>query len=413
MLFWCHSRRLIRVVPFVLLALGLNKAYGAAQYYGGDIGVSALSDDNYGLSTFAKNDVSGTSVQARGRVRWETELSELDLSGRLVDENLNEDDVDENDVLQVILQGNRRLERGRITSRAAVIQDTTLADDALSSGVTLVDVGRDRYSLALSGEYFFTETQGASVSAYGEAVRFEEYSPTLSEYDYTSLDARYLWAMHETLTAYISGVWSRIEYEDNVRLDLVLNGSFVPDRTNIESGSLGVNWTLADKWSLDASLGYRQTDYFGRYYFILFPATVYTLETEEEGDGRISNLSLQYQGERTLYTLSYYQEILPNTSGLLIDERRLEMVANTRLSENVRLNVRAYASEQRSEIDTDNRDNIDVAYGLMGFDWRFRKSLSVRGSYRYIYRRYITSSNDTESNRVTLGLYWTPTPFEW
>ena len=411
MLFWCHKGTL-RAFPIVLLVVSFNHALGAAQYTGVDIGVSALSDDNYGLSTYAKNDVSGSRVQARAKVRWETELSKLVLSGRIVDENLNVNDVDENDVLQLGIEGSHRLQHGNLMARASVIQDTTLADDALSAGVSLIDVGRDRYTVAVSAEQFFTETQGVSLSAYGESVRFKEYSPNLSEYDYSSLDARYIWAMRETITAYISGVLSRVEYEDDVRLDLALNGRLVPDRTNIESGSLGVSWMPADKWLVDASLGYRQTEYLGSYYFFIFP-WVYRLDSEEEGDGRTTNLTLQYQGEDTLYHIRFYQEITPNTSGSLIDEKRVEASMRTQLTEKMRLNIRTYVSEQRSEVYTDNRDNIDVVYGLLGMDWKLRKSISVRADYRYINRKFINSGNDTESNRVTIGLYWTPGQLQW
>ena len=388
-----------------------SAAAGGSQFdY--DVGLFGLSDDNYGLRAPQKNDVVGGQVQLRGDYHYKRPDSYVNVRGRVVEESLNTDNVDENDVILLVVKGGLKAERSDMSASVSAIQDTTLADDALSLGAGRIDVDRQRYRLSAAGQRYFSSTTGAGVNASTEQVRFDDVPAQLNEYDYSTLSSNIFWLSSATLKLYVDASYSLVDYRDNFRPELFRFQLFLPEKTEIKSGGVGADWLLSETWSLDAYLGYRQTEYQSAFYFT-DGFWVYKLDNAEEGNGLVTDLTVSYQGETNEYGLAYFRSVEPNSSGSLIDEKRITLSFDTELSEVTSLSLVVFASQQRSDLSRVSRDNIDVVYASINTQWNLAKNLRLSGSYRYLYRQYVFNEVDTDSNRIQIGLLWSPGLLQW
>ena len=98
---------------------------------------------------------------------------------------------------------------------------------------------------------------------------------------------------------------------------------------------------------------------------------------------------------------------------LLIDEKRITLSLDAEFSAVFSLTFDTFASQQRSDVNQISRDNIDVIYASLGTAWRVSKTLHLNGYYRYLYRKYVVNNVDTESNRIQVGVQWSPDILQW
>ncbi|HAG94223.1 MAG: hypothetical protein CMK83_15180 [Pseudomonadales bacterium] len=387
-------------------------AVAGSNQFDYDVGVFGLSDDNYGLRQPQKNDVLGGQIQLQGDYQYKGLAGHVGVRGRVVEESLNTENVDENDIILLALNAGRQSDISDLSASVSAIQDTTLADDALSQGGGRIDVDRKRYRASGTGQRYFSSTIGAGFNLTTEQVRFNEVPAQLNEYDYSTASSNAFWLSSAVMKIYGNFSFSVVDYRDNFRPELFRSQLLLPDKTEIKSGGVGFDWAMSENLKLDTYLGYRQTEYRSRLYFT-DGLWIYKLDNEQEGNGLVSNITLNYKGERADVGMAYFRSVEPNSSGSLIDEKRITLSLDAEFSAVFSLTFDTFASQQRSDVNQISRDNIDVIYASLGTAWRVSKTLHLNGYYRYLYRKYVVNNVDTESNRIQVGVQWSPDILQW
>ncbi|MDY6920897.1 MAG: hypothetical protein SV765_11890 [Pseudomonadota bacterium] len=376
------------------------------------IAAGLSADDNYGLRRAFRNDVVGALARVGVNYQRHTERSDWQIDALVQDEYLSQPLDEENDYAKLTIKGARKYRRLELSGNLSFIRDTTLTDEALTSGPTTVNVERDRAAADLSLDMGISERQFSRVTLYHQALRFDEFSRELTEYDYNTAVVQYFYSLTELHRMYLSAAMDRVDYQDFEPRSLVFNGQLFFDNTQSTSASLGLRGSVSERLTYDVSVGYRQTDYEGQYVIRTLFGDVF-VPYEEEGNGVVADVNLRYGGETSLGWIKLNRRLSPNSVGSVIEYRSLALGSEARLSKKFTVTGEILLRQQRSDLEQDTDDNLDNVYVIVGAEWALTPQLKLGGEYRYLERTYTSNNVDTESNRIQVSVTWLLDELQW
>ena len=400
----------MRLLPLFALLFG-SFVHGAENRITANLGLAVFADNNYGLDTADKDAVAGSRQIAGIEYSRRTEISGWELGADVTDTYLRESEQNETDFYDLSGKYDRRWLRSTFNGELSTRHDSTLSDELLATGPATVDVDRERHRAVLQGNHYLSETLLLGANLNGEEVNFKDNSASLTEYHYYALSVRPRWLYSPQASLFVSLSADKVAYQDRTRADL--QGRFqdsFPDE--ISSRGLGAGWAYRASETLDysLSLGYRESRYKTALVAVFLEEP---LIDKESGTGITIDGSLNYTGERSAVSLNARQQARPNSAGDVVDERTLSLGHRYNLNATAFLATDLSYTEQRSELESQQADDLDSLRANMRLVYRYRENLELFSNVRYLARELVNTDEKAESSRLEFGLRWNLQPLIW
>jgi hypothetical protein len=370
------------------------------------------------------DEIDGTSAQlATGiEARRSTERTSFYLTPsvdvtRFVDNELEELDREAYFVDTGVTHLLRRSELGlrvRFAERPAYQSELDEAlpddpDDPLPSGggdLTVRDDKQTSFEVQPQFSHELTERDTLTVAGRFLDVAYEEDVEDTNRFDYTDSRARIEWARElrprHTLVANIGAAqYSADNAEPGVRSD-----------SDTARMTLGYRWQVSERDTLGVNAGAENTEFDAR-------ATRFCTDPEDIAAGVLcdfrddvnsftGDINWFRTGERYDLRLRLQSGVNPTSRGTQQERNEARVLLDRRFSERFTGRLGVVASHQESLEDQTDFET-DYTAAELGALFRFTRTLSFTGNYRFVTRKSESdgdTTDDFDNHVVTLGLLW-------
>lgn len=400
----------------VWLLLALSADLQARNELNLNAGVAVFADDNYGLRAAQEEKAEGSRQRANLGYVNSSETTNIEAGVSWFDTYLVDSDFKEDDYYDIYGAFKHSWLTTVLDAELRARSDTTVTDELLIDGPQTVDVGRDRYTLDLQLNHNFNETFRLSGGISAEQVSFDKSNPDLLEYDYYSANLQPFWFYQSNAAFYLSVFANQVEYQEKPFEEV---GFLRPIPTKTETNGANIGWRYQPTETLlsNISVGYRESEYNTTFFNPIFFGPIVVgleeIEFDENGSGAVVNGELTYTGERSRTSLYLSQQAAPNSAGNVIDTKRIALNYRYNLTERAFFTTGVTYTEQRSELEDQQDDDLDTIRVIAKLLWKFRRNLHLYAGHRYLERQLVNLDQDGESNRIELGLNWIMDPLTW
>ncbi|MGF1642225.1 MAG: hypothetical protein ACFCUJ_01175 [Thiotrichales bacterium] len=345
--------------------------------------VSLEHNDNIRLVTQNQEVVTGIVLDAGVDLSNESETTKITLTPSVQLKRYQADsDLDSNIAL---LEGGIKhsMERAALGLTADIRRDTTLVSELEDSGNLLTTTDRNYYSLNPSAAYQLSERSTVTASAGFSRTDYDQGSRTdLVDYRSDTLSASYSYRLTEvddlSVTAY------RQDYQ----------ATSIDSEATTTGLQLGLSRRFSEFVTGRAMLGTHTTDY----KFLVLG--VFPFESSQSGT--IGELGITAKLELTELEAALSQKVVPSAIGDVQEQTALRVTASRRLTEKLKGSVGATLLKndafEQSTSDRDYRDlNASLSYQWLPEWW-------LTGSYNYRWQKYASQNDDADSNVLRMGV---------
>ena len=132
---------------------------------------------------------------------------------------------------------------------------------------------------------------------------------------------------------------------------------------------------------------------------------------EFDGNTYVGQVSRRREGQRTNFDFSLGRDIAPNSQGTETSRNTLRATLSRQLTQKLRVNAGVLYFNQTDAAEVTSRDR-DYLSADVTLRWRFTRQWSLRGTYRYVWVKDITSitgdalNASADNNYLFFGLGW-------
>ena len=346
-------------------------------------------DDNLRLREEGQEeDVFGIRGSFFTKYGTRTETSNIDLT-TLIDvyrywgqENLDRENMD-----WKVGSNFQVTEQNKIGLDADYIRDTSITSEQDLTGLTQVQVEREKFNISPHWTYILSETQSIQSKLTHEEVTYDDtVSSQLTSYktDSANLNYSHQWRADTQLFVSLSALQYRLTDIDVETDDYSINGGFDYNY----SQTLSFNFMLGARFSENRS-------------------NINGIETDDSSIGSLFSLGLKKQFESSQFDLSYTRSVSPSGSGEFLQADRFKVNASHDVTE--RLTIRASGAINYSTSTNDEQDNGRTYYSFQPtLDWKFNRQSTISGGYRYRMQEFDNRDAKAVSNGffVTINYQW-------
>jgi hypothetical protein len=407
-----------------------------------------IHDDNFRLipeqqPTNQNRSLYGETYGAGINATASEESWQMELDVELEFERFNREEFDSDDQF-VRFSGSKRTEKQVFQLSANIIRDSIRSSSELDNG--LVVAGRsERYNLAPSWQYYFTERAYAGLSVTAETADYDDDFNQLVGYDYGQGQFNTGYMLNEKLT--LTGYLLASEYRGDSS-DIT---GFVQDRlfnqltpvplsysseTTTQAWGLGVDYQWNEQLKLSLTGGRRtnKTEYVdvddplgacpgvansvilpdGEPRFIFLQGDV--CGSAPDSSSTTWSASMDWTGERQRLQASYEDADQPSSSGYLQRSKIFRGSWDYRLTEKQTLSVDGQWLRNNVE-DQDplvaSRGNRDYAKLALRYRYRLFREWDLSIGYQYRVQDRDTQIDQAESHVGTLSINYRPEKTLW
>jgi hypothetical protein len=354
-----HCRIIALIATYGFL---VSDATAAAWRFESEATVSAQSETNPRLRSDTEQDVVGRAADVRLGVWRSTETLTLSADTRLQSRRYSKDYSLDRDEYEVNTMAGLRGELHQLTAQAAIGRDTTLNSELGTTGLSQVNLRRERVNLSLAPSWQITERLTAGGSVALQRIHYLE-NDTLDLVDYRYLSALVQMGYRPSQRSSVALVAS------TSRLDTDRSES----DTNDYYAVLQAQYMWSPEWSASASVG---------------PSWVKIGGVRD--DALRYGAALTHQSQYASITASASRAVAPAGRGLLTLREDVGLRFTRKLHEYLDFTVYCSHVRSRDIIPEFSFTYNDVRYlrAELGLGWRFaedwRLGLSAGGSQQHI-----------------------------
>lgn len=395
--------RIITASIIILVLVSVSETHAAEWRIEPVLKVAGETDDNADLSilTDQERDISGFIGEAAARFGYSSDLTEFYAEPKIRSRQYGEEDFDTNDeFLKFLFDRNSGSSRFRLrgsysselarTAERSDVEDLDVEDPdaapADDSGRVFLNGDRQRWELSPEFTYRVSQKMSVGVNFSYRSVEYDDdLAGVLNDYSDSRANLNF------------KRKWS----EKNTALFTLTARNYDADCFTCESDvkGYGVNGgfenRLSETTTLRAVVGIEDTD----------------LVSGSSGAAAVANLSLTRRLETITVFAQYRRAISGGGGGALLARDMINLKFNRQLNDRFTagLGVRAYATSELEEgiSSIDERDYVQLR-GLVV--WNLSQNLSLEAQYRYTILSRESLGESSNSNNITLGLSWRPTP---
>ncbi len=271
-------------------------------------------------------------------------------------------------------------ERSDLGLNLAFVNDSTLTSELEDSGVAFINKKRAYFSMEPSWRYFMTPLMSVHAEYRFDGVQYEDSGENgLNDFEYQVA----------------SGDLERRLGEDS---DIVIRGYYqrykVIELTN-KARSLGLEIGYKRRFSSRLEGGV----------FLGSVVTESTISREDSSSSSVSsNLRLSYKSESSKYLVAFTSGVVPSSTGVVYDQKRIEGRATSKMNESFLWNLDLLV-QIRAAIGQ-NIDQVDRTYYRLapGVVWRFNRNWSVVANYTFSAEKRAGQGNEARRNQIYFGV---------
>ncbi|WP_157726362.1 porin family protein [Imhoffiella purpurea] len=366
------------------LALGSSLAHAEQWYVEPRAILQTFYDDNVRLTTRGERETAGATIQANVKSGRRTEISDIQLGGRLTSRRYFEaSDLDETDASMNAL-ASYRLGRSSFEVQGALDYDSTLTSEVSTSGYVQANKRRIRLFAQPTWTYMLTPRATLELSASYQDVSYEDVDVIpLYDYDYTTAGLTFIYALSERAQASLRATFDRYDASE----------------TDLESETrgmlLGMSYQLSETLSLSAFTGVRNsTSRYGTWLGVI----------ETDSSGPLFEVELKKRFEVGSLSLSAQRSMLPSGDGQLLDTTSLSLSYDYPLGPRWTLGLNADAYRNRNSDDDSSSSDRDYFSISPRLGLKLTEELNLALSYRYRLQKYDFRDEEAVSNSIYLNL---------
>jgi hypothetical protein len=357
------------------LALFAGQAVAAEWSIEPRVGVNAFYDDNFLLRTIGAKSESAVVISPAAKFSRKTETTGISIDTRFDFYRFPGSDTLNTNDANLQFSGSTRTERSQWQLDVGFKRDSTITSELEDSGRVDIRRRRELKSFSPSWSYLLSETSRLQLGWTYNQADYDALPSEFLDYRYNVLSANWFRQLDERNQLQVS--FSRTVYEvDDINFKSTTNG--------IQAGLIRNFSPLLTGTIL---LGGRRTDSNG-----------------SSNNGALVLISAVYKGERLKLDASLSRDVQPSSLGQLNQSDRLSFSAKYSFDE--KHHIEGHVSLGRNRNTGNGSTANDRNYtrlSLVDFK-RFSPHWWLRLEYAYRQQKYIESSLDGKSNRISVGV---------
>lgn len=377
-----------------------------------------------------KSDVFGATLSAKSKFGVRSEIYDIAGDAR-VDINRYEasDNIDSENFFFNGFSTYNLTARNQLGLKGNYTMDNSLLSEFDGSGLVQTLVERTTWTIDPSWTYMLSERASLTGSYNHTDVSFADNASTnfLTSYVTDSATLNYSLQWTERLLWYSAVSALRFDVPESTTsvtgtLDVpIAPGIFINDVPGISdttSGSIsdmytfqtGVRFNITETWDSELMAGGRWTEVESTQYQVFRPSIPLppitfgsTSPQSSSGLGYLLSAGTTKRFEKSSIGARFYQDVRPTANGVLQQYMGLTLDGEHRISEHLKLNLTASATQQTSAANEDvpsrfDRDSYMVEPKL---SWLIDRQMTLSGGYRYRSQEFTANNSGIqESNSV-------------
>lgn len=428
----CNERRSVGGPAAALAAVALlatSTIPAAETVITPSIDVGGLYETNPTLNPAAEEEVLGLAADARVDLRYRTQKLDASLRPRAfltyypddADKDLEADDYYLPATLSYVTPRSRSglsVAYSDVSVRRSELESADGSTPGGSASLNFITDRQTRLSVDPSWSYLVTPRTNFRLEAGYSDIKYDN---TFVQNNFARFDYTYLYgsvSLDRSLT-------------EKAALGLAFNGSQfeseeptsgVQNDSQTYGTNLFLNYQFGQSLSGAISLGGRDTQstVSRRPAFnipglgdVCVDLIGFLVPCSQEFDGNtyVGEITLRKEGQRTNFDFSLGRDIAPNSQGTETTRNTLRATLARQLTEKLRVNAGLLYFNQTDAAEVTSRDR-DYASADITLRWRFTRQWSLRGTYRYVWIKDITSiTGDSlnvkaDNNYLFFGIGW-------
>ncbi|MCF6205155.1 MAG: hypothetical protein L3J59_16070 [Methylococcaceae bacterium] len=396
-----NSKELISIL--IVIAFFLSSSANAREWYiQPTVNLRAVADDNLRLRTRETEDVAGFRASFFAKYGTRTETSNIDLTTLLdVVRYWGQENLDREDLDLKVGSNFKITERNQVGLDALYVRDTSITSEQDLTGLTQVQVDREKFNISPHWTYSLSEIQTIQTRYTHEEVTYEKSSASfLSSYKTDSINLNYIHQWQDDLQVFVSFTALQYSLTD---LDI---------ETDDYSINTGIDYNYSETLSFNAMVGTRYSVnrtgsrvIVSRIGNLLIPNTI--PGTENSSLGSLFSLGVKKQFESGRFDISYSRSVSPSGSGEFLQADRFKSSGSYSITEHLSFGISGVISRTTS---TDNTRDTGRTYFSVEpkLNWRLNRQTRLSGGYRYRMQEFDNRNENAVSNSIfmTIDFQW-------
>ncbi len=382
-----NSKKLISIL--IVIAFFLSSSANAREWYiQPTTRLRVEVDDNLRLRTEESKDVVGFRASFFTKYGTRTETSNIDLTTLLdVYRYWGQENLDRENLDWKVGSNFQITERNQLGLDALYVRDTSITSEQDLTGLTQVQVERDKFNISPHWTYSLSEIQTIQTRYTHEEVTYEETSASfLSSYKTDSINLNYIHQWQDDLQVFVS--FSALKYR-LTDLDI---------ETDDYSINTGLDYNYSETLIFNFMVGTRLSDN---------RRDVNGIKTEDSSIGSLFSFGVKKQFEAGRLDISYSRSVSPSGTGEFLQADRFKTSGSYNLTEHLSFDVSGVISRTTS---TDDEQDSGRTYFSVEpkLNWRLNRQTSISSGYRYRMQEFDNRNENAVSNGVfmTIDFQW-------
>jgi len=369
-----------------------------------------------------KSDVFGATLSAKSKFGVRSEIYDIGGDAR-VDINRYEakDNIDSENFFFNGFSTYNLTDRNQLGLKGNYTMDNSLLSEFDGSGLVQALVERTTWTIDPSWTYRLTERSSLTGSYNHTDVSFGDNasSNNLTSYVTDSATLNYSLQWTERLLWYNAVSALRFDVPETTTSAPASFGPIL-GTSDITSGSVsdmytfqtGVRFNITETWDSELMAGGRWTEVESTQFQVFKPNANPQLEILTSGDpnpqsssglGYLLTAGTTKRFEKSSIGARFYQDVRPTANGVLQEYMGLTLDGEHRLTEQLKLNLTASATQQTSAANENQPSRFDRdAYSVEPkLSWLIDRHMTLSGGYRYRSQEFTANNSGVqESNSV-------------
>ena len=391
--------RAAALIGGILLIFGADPILAADWSFDPKIAASYEFDDNVRLTETPGQEikVSGGAIDALLRMQMKTPRTVLQLIPRLNSTffpGKHQEETD-NQYMRMRLQHSGERSESRIDAKYSRVETlgtyfppAGAGDDGVlgqpgrgdTVGRTTIDNREERLEVDPEIRFELSERHGIAVGAKFLDVMFDQQVQNDRE-DFSEASgwAAYQYKLSPTKTASVIAGVSRFELDDG---------------TGTDSQSINLGWSnrISEASELFVRAGANRSDF----------------DAGGSATGFNGSGGVRWSFEVTDLFLDLYSGFEPTSAGQVAQRNQLRFQISRRLSPLTTIQIGGRFIQDAKTHSSDEFERRQYLTGSIGMSRRFSRQWSLAGTYTYVWRKYESSPEPAEANRLSLGVTYEP-----
>lgn len=179
--------------------------------------------------------------------------------------------------------------------------------------------------------------------------------------------------------------------------------------TETTGNTYGIDFSSAysfqENWAIAGTIGGRITESKNIFRVPIMPVGIMETREDETTLGFLSDIAVNYSGERLVGSFFWTSSLEPSTQGQLNEQQSVGMNLAYRLTQrvNATFDTSYLVTESASSDDSDERENFNIRTAV---DWQITPDWTMIGAYSYQRQESDTETADSNSFTLSINYNW-------